>query len=94
MDAILYVSPVIVGPALDIEKVITDAASLQTILLSGARSGMSFMLKLCAGVIHGPVPQPFDPATVTQYEPGARPVRSIEILLVAVVALFVPATHE
>ena len=65
IDVILYVSPVIVGPAFDIEKVIAEAASLQTVLPSGARSGMSFMLKIWGGVIQGPVPQPFDPATVT-----------------------------
>jgi hypothetical protein len=94
MDTILYVRPVIVGPALDIERVIAEALSLHTVLLSEARSGISFMLKEWEGVIHGPIPQPFDPATVTEYDPGAIPVRSIDIWLVVVVALLVPATHE
>ncbi len=76
-----------------IAKVIPDEASLHTVEPRGERSGMSFISKVCTG-IHGPGPQPLIPLTLTVYVPGASPVRSIELSLVAVVASTIGTSQE
>ena len=55
-------------------------------------TGLSYIVNVRTGFIHGPLPQPFLPAAVTVYTPGASPVRSIAAWLTAVEASSDPAT--